>query len=180
MRVITGSARGIKLLSPEGMDVRPTTDKVKASIFNIIQFDIEGSRVLDLFAGSGQLGIEALSRGAQNAVFVDSARKSIDLAKKNLEHTRLSDKAKLICSDYALFLQGCSDTFDVIFLDPPYNTAILQRAINGVDKILSPYGIIVCEHGTDETVTPPNDIYTIKSYKYGKITLTVLRKQAKE
>ena len=180
MRVITGTARGVKLLSPEGMDVRPTTDKVKESIFNIIQFDLEGSRVLDLFAGSGQLGIEALSRGAQNAVFVDSSKKSIDLAKKNLEHTRLIDNAKLLCVDYALFLQGSTDTFDIIFLDPPYNTAILQRAINSADKILSPYGLLVCEHGTDEEVTPPNDAYTQKSYKYGKITLTVFRKQAKE
>lgn len=180
MRVITGTARGVKLLSPEGLDVRPTTDKVKESIFNIIQFDIEGSRVLDLFAGSGQLGIEALSRGAQSAVFVDSSKKSIDLAKKNLEHTRLIDKAKLLCVDYALFLQGSTDTFDIIFLDPPYNTAILQRAINSADKILSPYGLLVCEHGTDEEVAPLNDTYTQKSYKYGKITLTVFRKQAKE
>lgn len=180
MRVITGTARGVKLLSPEGMDVRPTTDKVKESIFNIIQFDIEGSRVLDLFAGSGQLGIEALSRGAQSAVFVDSSKKSVDLAKKNLEHTRLIDKAKLLCVDYALFLQGSADTFDIIFLDPPYNTSILQRAINSSDKILSPYGLLVCEHGTDETVVPPNDTYAQKSYKYGKITLTVFRKQAKE
>lgn len=177
MRVVTGTARGIRLYSPEGTDVRPTTDKVKESIFNIIQFDVPGSHVLDLFAGSGQLGIEALSRGAACATFVDAAKKSLDLVRKNLEITKLSDNAQIRCSDYALFLSSCNDTFDIIFLDPPYNTDILGKTVKKCDRLLNPNGIIVCEHSTDENIAPPEGDYLQKDYKYGKITLTVFRKQ---
>lgn len=178
VRVITGTARGVRLLTPEGTVVRPTTDKVKESIFNIIQFDIEGRRVLDLFAGSGQLGIEALSRGAESCTFVDSSKKSLDLVSKNLFTTHLNDKASLRCADYSLFIEGCRDTFDIIFLDPPYSTDILQRAIKKVAKVISDFGIIVCEHPTTQEIAPPDDSFEIKNYKYGKITLSVFRKQA--
>ena len=178
MRVITGSARGVRLHTPDGFDIRPTTDKVKESVFSIIQFDIEGCKVLDLFAGSGQLGIEALSRGALSAVFIDASRKSLDLVNKNLVLSHLLDKGKTICSDYSLFIDTCRDTFDIIFLDPPYDTSILQRAVSKSDLILNPYGIIVCEHSTGEIIEPPNESYTKKIYKYGKTSVTVFRKQA--
>ena len=119
MRVITGIARGKRLVTPDTYDVRPTSDKVKEALFSALQFDIEGRRVLDLFAGSGQLGIEALSRGAKSCVFVDNSRASINLVKKNLEITGLEDNAKVIQSDFSSFAAMSRDTFDLVFLDPP-------------------------------------------------------------
>ena len=116
MRVITGIARGRKLMEPEGMDIRPTTDNVKESIFNIIQFDIEGRKVLDLFAGTGQLGIEALSRGAESCVFVDQSKAAVKLVKDNLKKTQL-ENGRVVQGDSISFLAG-REKFDLIFLDP--------------------------------------------------------------
>ena len=120
MRVITGTARGRVLRTLEGEDVRPTTDRVKEAVFSIIQFEIEGRRVLDLFAGSGQLGIEALSRGAASATFVDMSKDSLSAVKYNLEHTKLGDNAKVVQTDALSFLKLTKDKFDLVFLDPPY------------------------------------------------------------
>ena len=105
MRVITGSARGRKLKTLEGTDLRPTTDKVKESMFNILQFCIEGRRVLDLFAGSGQLGIEALSRGAESATFVDASKNAVAVVKQNLQTVGLADNARVVCTDSISFLR---------------------------------------------------------------------------
>ena len=116
MRVITGSCRGKRLVTPEGLDTRPTTDKVKEGIFNAIQFDIEGRRVLDLFAGSGQMGIEALSRGAKSAVFVDNFGRSLECIRKNLENTKLTDLAQVVNADFELYLTRTADVFDIVFL----------------------------------------------------------------
>mgnify|MGYP002675531026 CR=1 FL=1 len=116
MRVITGTARGRVLRTLEGEDVRPTTDRVKEAVFSIIQFEIEGRRVLDLFAGSGQLGIEALSRGADSATFVDMSKDSLATVKYNLEHTKLGDRAKVIQTDALSFLKLTKDRFDIVFI----------------------------------------------------------------
>ena len=129
MRVITGSARGRVLLPVAGMDVRPTTDKVKEAVFSAIQFEVEGARVLDLFCGSGQMGIEALSRGAQSCVFVDSSRASQDVTKKNLTTTGLMKQARVAAMDYQMFLKSSKDTFDLVFLDPPYSTPPLHQPL---------------------------------------------------
>ena len=144
MRVITGIAGGRKLKSPEGEAVRPTTDQVKQAIFNILQFDLEGRRILDLFGGTGQLGIEALSRGAREAVFTDSSRTSVQLIRENLK--RCGIEGKVLQTD-ALSYLARGEKFDVIFIDPPYDgglyQAVLER-INAVDN-LTEGGIIVCE-----------------------------------
>lgn len=179
MRVITGKARGRRLLEPEGMDIRPTTDKVKESIFNIIQFDIEGRRVLDLFAGTGQLGIEALSRGAGRAVFVDSSRDSLKIVRENLK--RCNMEAEAVQSDSLAYLERCGK-FDVIFLDPPYATELVDKALAKIIKfdILSDGGIIICETVREKALSPVSAPYFIgREYNYGKVKLTVCGKQAK-
>ena len=111
MRVITGKARGIQLKTPEGLTTRPTADRVKEALFSIIQFEIPGARVLDLFGGTGQLGIEALSRGAKSAVFVDAGEPACRLIKENLKRTKLEADAKVIRSDYLEYLKRCKETF---------------------------------------------------------------------
>lgn len=129
MRVITGFAKGRKLRTLSGEDVRPTTDRVKEALFSIIQFEIEGRRVLDLFAGSGQLGIEALSRGAASAVFVDSSRDSIEVVRENLNTTQLAQSAQVMQMDSLAFLAGQCGPFDIALLDPPYGAGLVQRAL---------------------------------------------------
>lgn len=178
MRVITGSARGRKLSEPKNMDIRPTTDKVKESIFNIIQFDIEGRRVLDLFAGTGQLGIEALSRGAKSATFVDENNEAIRIVRSNLEHCGL--KGEVVKSNSVSFLDHCGK-FDVIFLDPPYKSGLLTTILDkiiGFD-ILSEGGIIICETDNETELSPMKEPYYVgREYKYGKVKLTVCGKKA--
>ena len=128
MRVITGTARGVPLKAPKGMDTRPTMDQVKEGIFSAIQFEVEGRTALDLFAGSGQLGIEALSRGAQRAVFVDRRTDAVKLIRENLALTRLEEGAKVVCGDSMAYLNALREKFDLIFLDPPYADDLLERA----------------------------------------------------
>ena len=182
MRVITGTARGKRLITVPGDElVRPTSEKVKEAVFSSIQFDIEGRRILDLFAGCGQLGIEALSRGAENAVFVDASQVSLDVVKKNLSSTALSDKATVIRSDYALFTARCNEIFDIAFLDPPYNSGILNSALEAVSPLMSDYGIIICEHPSDVTpISTVGDFKLSKTYKYGKIMVSIFRKGDRE
>ena len=127
MRVITGSARGRRLKELEGMETRPTTDRVKEGMFSALQFDIEGRKVLDLFAGTGQLGIECLSRGAKSAVFVDRRKDAVALIRENLKATELSHKAKVVSGDSMEYLKGVREKFDIIFLDPPYEAGVLER-----------------------------------------------------
>ena len=129
MRVITGSAKGKRLKTLDGLDVRPTSEKVKESIFSIIQFELEGAKFLDLFAGSGQIGIEALSRGAEMCVFVDSNRDSQNIIKENLQSTNLFSKSRVVNMDSLAYVDRCTDVFDIAFLDPPYNLGILQKVL---------------------------------------------------
>lgn len=171
MRVITGTARGRRLKTPENYDIRPTTDNVKESIFNIIQFDIEGRRVLDLFAGTGQLGIECLSRGAAEAVFVDESSAAVKIVKENLKICGLS--AAVMQCDAISFLRGCGK-FDLIFIDPPYDSDIYNevlKTINSVD-ILSDGGIIICEARRDRQLPEMTEPYKKqREYTYGKVKL---------
>ena len=175
MRVITGTARGRKLKEPENYDVRPTTDKVKESIFNISQFDIEGRKVLDLFAGTGQLGIEALSRGAREAVFVDDSPAAVKIIKENLKLTGFENYAGVVQGDSISYLSR-GEKFDIIFLDPPYNTKLMDFALESILKfdILRENGIIVCESRTEREMPALSEpYYMVKEYKYGKIKITL-------
>ncbi|MBR5015909.1 MAG: 16S rRNA (guanine(966)-N(2))-methyltransferase RsmD [Clostridia bacterium] len=176
MRVITGYARGMKLRTLDGLDVRPTTDQVKESIFSIIQFEVEGARVLDLFAGSGQLGIEALSRGAQSVVFVDKSRAAVSVVKENLEHTRLAEKAIVRNEDSLGFLKLTKDVFDIAILDPPYGQGLITEAIGYLPDVMSENGIIICETAKEETLPDTVSRFSNhKEYRYGKIKITVYR-----
>ncbi len=179
MRVITGIARGRKLGQLQGMETRPTTDQVKESIFNIIQFDIEGRRVLDLFGGTGQLGIEALSRGAESCTFVDQRRDAVGLIRSNLKLCQLSDKARVVQGDSIGFLSTVQEPYHLIFLDPPYATNLLENALKKIAEIdiLSENGIIICESPVDKVLPELNLPYQKgREYRYGKIKITVYRK----
>ncbi len=178
MRVITGSARGRRLITLDGNDVRPTTDRVKEAMFSAIQFDIEGRRVLDLFAGSGQLGIEALSRGAEFAVFTDSSQESIKVIKQNIEFCGFDNNSKIIKTDYSTYLTMTPDVFDIVLIDPPYGKGQLQKALELVPRVMSEYGIIVCEHPINEALPENLESFTLhKTYKFGKIAFSVYRSE---
>ncbi len=173
MRVITGSARGRKLEQLVGDDVRPTTDRVKEAVFSVIQFDIEGRRFLDMFAGSGQMGIEALSRGAREAVFVDNRKESIAIVRRNLESTKLSPNAKVIQMDSISYLNIGKEKFDFVFLDPPYGTGLLQAALAKTEPIMNKTGLIICESPVEELLPESlSDFVKFREYKYGKIKIT--------
>ena len=179
MRVITGKARGIQLKTPDGMLTRPTADRVKEALFSIINFDIPGAKVLDLFGGTGQLGIEALSRGASSAVFVDAREDSCKLIRENLKRTKLEQDAKVIRSDYLDYLRRAREQYDIIFLDPPYAEEFLENAIKQITEIdiLRSNGIIVAERPLGKELPWEFEGYTrSKDYKYGKVLLTIYRK----
>ena len=179
MRVITGKARGVQLKTPEGMQTRPTTDRVKEALFSIIHFEIPGARVLDLFGGTGQLGIEALSRGAVSAVFVDAREESCRLIRENLKRTKLEKEGKVVRSDYLDYLSRCREIFDIILLDPPYAEVFLENALKRITEIdiLETNGIIVAERPLGKELPWEFDGYTrSKDYKYGNTLLTIYRK----
>ena len=179
MRVITGKARGVVLKTPDGMLTRPTADRVKEALFSIIQFDVPASRVLDLFGGTGQLGIEALSRGAKSAVFVDSRDDACKLIKENLRRTKLTAGAKVVKSDYLAFLKNSKETFDIIFLDPPYAEVFLENSLKMITEIdiLQSGGIIVAERPLGKDLPWDFAGYSrSKDYKYSKTILTIYRK----
>ena len=176
MRVITGTARGRRLLTLEGEDVRPTTDRVKEAVFSIIQFETEGRAFLDLFAGSGQMGIEALSRGAKEAVFVDSAKKSVDIIRQNLKSTNLEQNAKVCRLDWQSFLSMNTTKFDIVFLDPPYGKGILQDALGKVSAHMKDTGVIIAEHPLNEEILSKyGDFALDRQYRYGKIKISTYR-----
>ena len=179
MRVISGTARGVVLKTPDGMKTRPTSDRVKEALFSIIQFDLPGTCVLDLFGGTGQLGIEALSRGASQAVFVDEADAACRLIRENLKRTGFSDRAEVCRSDYAAFLRTNRKKFDIILLDPPYAEVFLENSLKMITEIdiLQSGGIIVCEHASDKVISIDiQGFERSKNYKYGNTMLTLYRK----
>ena len=183
MRVITGSARGRKLKDLEGLATRPTTDRVKEGIFNIIQFDVEGRRILDLFAGTGQMGIEALSRGAASAVFVDQRREAAAVIRENLKLTGLAGRARVVCGDALSFLQSAKERFDIIFLDPPYASSLLEDSLKNISgfDILSNHGIIICEYSLERDMPPiPPPLFPHRDYRYGKTKVTTCHREEKE
>ena len=179
MRVISGTARGVQLKTPEGLQTRPTADRVKEAMFSILQFDLPGTRVLDLFGGTGQLGIEALSRGAKSAVFVDAGEKPCALIKENLRRCKLESAGKVIRADYLQYLDRCTESFDIVLLDPPYAEVFLENALKKLSEIdiLETGGIIVAERPVEKDL--PVEILGFtrsKDYKYGKTLLTLYRK----
>ena len=179
MRVITGKARGVSLKTPEGLHTRPTADRVKEALFSIIQFDIPGAAVLDLFGGTGQLGIEALSRGAKRAVFVDEREDACRLMKENLRRTKLEADGQVVRADYMEFLRKNREKFGIIFLDPPYAEVFLENSLNMITEIdiLQSGGIIVTERPLGKELLCEFPGYTrSKDYKYGKTLLTLYRK----
>lgn len=184
MRVITGSARGRRLKDLEGLETRPTTDRVKEGLFSALQFEIEGRRVLDLFAGTGQLGIECLSRGAAFALFIDQRREAVRLIQENLALTRLAEQSQVICGDALQILTELSSKtkknqrFDLIFLDPPYRSGLLESATKRIvdAEILNPDGILVMEHPME--LQPPllsRPCRFRRTYRYGKTAITLCR-----
>ncbi len=182
MRVIAGSARGRRLKELEGSDTRPTTDRVKESLFSIIQFDIEGREVLDVFGGTGQLAIEALSRGANHATILEMRRDAVNLIGENLKTTGLEAKATVTQGDSLDFLAKTKKKFDLIFLDPPYHTDLLENALLAIEKfdILNAHGIIVCESAVGKTFPALSLPYEQgKTYRYGQIQLTIYRRQGR-
>lgn len=177
MRVITGIARGRNLETLPGEDiVRPTTGKVKEAMFSILQFQLPGRKVLDLCAGCGQLGIEALSRGAESATFVDASRSSIEVIKRNLTTCGLFSSAKVLQMDAIQFLRSKTEKFDVALLDPPYRSGVAQEALSLLPAIMNDGGVILCECALEEEL--PQEIGTFavdREYRYGRIKLTTYR-----
>lgn len=183
MRIITGKAKGMRLQTLEGEATRPTTERVKEAIFSMIQFDIEGRDVLDLFSGSGQLGLEALSRGANSATLVDKAKAAIGIISQNAQKTRLDSSCKIICSDYLDFCRsvGGRAKYDIIFLDPPYAMKLVKPSLEAFLKygLLKPYSLIVCESGDedifdgDETLADKFEI--IKKVRYSAVYITMIK-----
>jgi len=178
MRIITGASKGVRLKTPDGMKTRPTSERVKEAVFSIVQFEVEGGRVLDLFAGTGQMGIEALSRGAVRAVFVDSWKEACKLVRENLMLSRLAEKACVVQADYLSYLDRCTETFDLIILDPPYAEVFLENALKKISEIdiLSDRGIIICERPAEKQLPPEiPGLQLKKDYRYGKTCISVYR-----
>lgn len=180
MRVITGSARGRRLKEPEGRDIRPTTDQVKEAIFNIVQFDVEGRRVLDLFGGTGQLGIEAASRGASEVVILDSDSRAVRLIRENVALCGLD--IKVIHAEAISYLSR-GGRFDLLLVDPPYDSSLAEEAIKAMKEfdILSEGGIMICETRRETQLPEPGAPYAKgREYRYGKVKLTVYKKETRE
>lgn len=186
MRIITGRARGIQLVTLEGDMTRPTSERAKMAIFSSLQFELEGRRVLDLFAGSGQMGLEAVSRGAEHAVLVDQSKDAVKVIQKNAEKTRLSEDCTVICSDFAEFLRQRrgKEPFDIVFIDPPYAMKACKAAVEALleNRLLKPHGIIVLESAEPDPLgvgTPLAERFeVVKSARYGVAHVSILTPKA--
>lgn len=177
MRIITGSAKGKKLVSLEGDATRPTSERIKEAIFSSIQFDVEDRRVLDLFAGSGQMGLEALSRGAQKATFIDSSREAMEIVKQNARTTGFFDNSHFLVSDWRNYIRKASgrEQFDLVFVDPPYAMQCCADAANYLAErgLIIPGAIVALESGEEEINMDDKRLLgyrVIKSTHYGKKT----------
>ncbi len=183
MRIITGIARGVKLEALEGEDItRPTSDRVKEGLFSAIQFEIEGKRVLDLFSGSGQLALEALSRGADSAVLIDESEKAVEIIKSNAKKTNLMKKCRIARQDYSEYLKSANgrDKFGLIFLDPPYSKDIPGEILKKLCRtdIIEDGGLVVCETDKDNMNEDIYNLTFIKKYKYGKTYVVVFKNKS--
>ena len=180
MRIITGIAKGAKLQTLSGEETRPTTEVVKEGIFSAIQFDIFERRVLDLFGGCGQLALEALSRGAERAVIIDSSRDATNIIKANAQNTKLFSKCSVSCMDWKAYVKSVAnkEKFSLIFLDPPYKDGMLDQVLKNISEanILSDDAIIVCESSLTG-IPEPLEGYVAKNYRYGKIYVTIFRRE---
>lgn len=179
MRVIGGIARGHKLETIEGLTTRPTTDRIKETLFNIIAFDLPNCRFLDLFAGSGAIGIEALSRGAQEAVFVEEVSACVEMISKNLQHTKLIDKGSILHMDVRQAIDTLSaseEVFDIIFMDPPYKLDIVTEALFAIVSkgLLRKDGLVIVEHGADSDLPVIENLKIVKEKKYKTTIMTFL------
>lgn len=178
MRVITGSARGRRLVAPPGMDTRPTGDMVKEAMFSIVQFEVEGAQVLDLYAGSGQLGVEALSRGARYCIFVDTSAEAREAIAQNVAATGFAKSSMVLGYDACAYLSGKPGPFDLALLDPPYRMGMLDKALPLLVGKMSPVGVILCETALDETLPEALEGFPRRrEYRYGKRKLTVYRRE---
>ncbi len=174
MRVITGSCRGKKLKTLEGTDTRPTSDMVKEAVFSIIQFELPGAQVLDLFAGSGQLGIEALSRGAEHCVFVDKNPEAVKIVRENVSDCGFVKQSRILGMDSVEYLKTAKSGLDIAFVDPPYRMGLIEKALPLLDEKLNEGAFVICEH--ERELTLPDEVGRLtlhKRYRYGKIALTV-------
>lgn len=172
MKVTSGTRRGTLLYAPDDLSVRPTTDKVKQAVFNMIQFEVAKDSVLDLFAGSGALGIEALSRGAKHCTFVDIHP---EIVKKNIEKVRFGDVSTVICKDYQTFLKQCTKQFDLVFLDPPYQKGMAEDALRLLveQNLLSPDCLVIWESDASEQIPHPDEIRIVKERIFGRIHVRI-------
>ncbi len=176
MRIITGTARGRRLKTPEGRDIRPTSEVVKEAMFSVIQFDIEGSQVLDLFSGTGQLGIEALSRGAKYCRFIDKSSDCAALTRENIRAAGFENISNVMTADSSDYLRMARYTFDIAFLDPPYSHGTIAAVLPLLEPKMSDRGIAVCEH--ERGLVLPDSVGRLikkKTYRYGKTEVTVYR-----
>ena len=183
MRIITGKARGTKLRTLEGKDTRPTTEVCKEGIFSAIQFELQDRTVLDLFGGCGQMALEALSRGAERAVIIDSSRAACEVIKDNAMKTKLMKQCRVVCADWKEYLRGASgkEKFGLVLLDPPYAEGILDDILHRLQysEVLADDAIIVAESDKDGIPTPV-DGWNCKLYRYGKSYVTIMRPANKE
>lgn len=185
MRIITGKAKGLKLTAPAGLDVRPTADRVKESLFNILGNQLFDANVLDLFSGSGNLGLEAYSRGAKKVVFVDSSKLSISFLKKNVTRAKADSYVKIYLNDAVKSIGLLAEqgfVFDIIFCDPPYNKGLEKLIIKELAKssLLSQDGILVLEHSSKDTLASNAKLVVYRVEKYGNTHLTFLKWDLKE
>ena len=186
MRIITGRARGIQLVTLEGDMTRPTSERAKMAIFSSLQFELEGRRVLDLFAGSGQMGLEAVSRGADHAVLVDQSKDAVKIIQKNAEKTRLAEDCTVICSDFSEFLRQRrgKEPFDIVFIDPPYAMRACKAAVEALleNRLLKPHSILVLESAEPDPLgvgTPLSEKFeVVKSARYGVAYVNILTPKA--
>lgn len=173
MRVITGIARGKKLITLDGLDVRPTTEMVKEAIFSSIHFDLPGASVLDLFAGSGQLGVEAVSRGAKHCVFVDNSKSSVEIIKKNIETCGFNSQSRVLNMDSIEYLSVAKTGIDIALLDPPYRKGLIVKALPLLDRIMSDNSVVVCEHENELILDESyGRLKKTKTKRYGKISVS--------
>ncbi len=180
MRIIAGEFKGRKLAAPPDYKVRPTAEKVREAIFSMIQIHVPDAVVADLFAGTGSLGLEALSRGAKRAYFVDRDRRSISFTKENVKACGMEERSVLMCSDYALAIANIHDRADIVFLDPPYKAGLMLDCLRRLSEsdILPEGGIVVAEHGRDELLPEKvRNLELIKDRKYGKVRVSIYEKQ---
>lgn len=177
MRVITGTARGRRLETLPGEETRPTAERVKEGLFSAIQFDIEGRRAVDLFAGSGQLGIEALSRGAAGCIFIDRNAEAAEVIRRNLKAAGLYASAHVLTTDAMLFLERGRERFDLAFLDPPYASGLLQRRLRGWPRRSIPGGTVVCESDRDQAPEEVGGLKLQRIYRYGRVYIWLYRKE---